>query len=120
MRVTQRPVSTEKRSALSDLVGLVECSDGFAAILEALGHGRAASIDGAWGSSAALAASELARDAPGPLVAVVAHPRDIDGWLDDLQSFGVVNPEVFSALENRSADRAPVDETARQRLRLLV
>jgi transcription-repair coupling factor (superfamily II helicase) len=118
--VKRRPVSTEKLSTLPDLVGRVEGSDGFAVIVEALLGGRAASIDGAWGSSAGLATSALAHHAPGPIAVVVAHPRDIDGWLDDLRSFGVALPEVFPALENRPADSAPVDETARQRLRLLV
>src|SRR5262249_44751150 len=92
----------------------------FSAILLALESGRGASIDGAWGSAAALATSALAHQAPGPIVVVVAHPRDIDGWLDDLRSFGIVLPEVFPALENRPTEGAPVDETARQRLRLLV
>jgi transcription-repair coupling factor (superfamily II helicase) len=118
--VKHRRVSTENLPTLPGLVGLVEATDGFDAILEALGGGRAASIDGAWGSSAALATSALAHHAPGPMVVVVAHPRDIDGWLDDLRSFGVAQPEVFAALENRPADQMPVDETARQRLRLLV
>jgi transcription-repair coupling factor (superfamily II helicase) len=118
--VKRRQVSTENLSTLPDLVGLVEGTDGFAAILEALEGSRAASIDGAWGSSTALATCALARHAPGPILVVVAHPRDIDGWLDDLRSFGAFLPEVFAALDNRSADGAPVDETAHQRLRLLV
>src|SRR6516225_7424047 len=115
MRVKRRPISAENLSALEDLVGLVETADGFATIQKALQSGRGVSIDGAWGSSAALATSALAHQAPGPIAVVVAHPRDIDGWLDDLRSFGVALPEVFPALENRPADGAPVDETARQR-----
>src|ERR1700751_1459625 len=104
MRVKRRATSTENLPALPDLVALVETTDGFAAIQKALEGGRGVSIDGAWGSSAALAASALAHHAPGPIAVVVAHPRDIDGWLDDLRSFGVAVPEVFPALENRPAD----------------
>src|SRR5579864_2016019 len=54
--------STKPRSVaeLVDLVGVMRRADGFADVREALSRGESAAIDGAWGSSCALAAAALA------------------------------------------------------------
>ena len=57
--------STKTRGVaeLVDLVGVMRRAEGFADVREALLRGASAAIDGAWGSSCALAAAALAGDA---------------------------------------------------------
>src|SRR5262245_25949234 len=70
-------------SELRELPRLIEAADGFAPVLEALGEGRAATIDGAWNSSSSLVAATLASHVPQTLLIVLAHPRDADAWAED-------------------------------------
>src|SRR5205807_9553011 len=72
---------------LGDLVPFIRNSDGFRELLAALRDGLAGTIDGAWGSSAALALAALAAHCPGTLLIAIAHPRDLDSWATDLTSF---------------------------------
>src|SRR5262245_5411665 len=58
MQSTKPPVVAE----LVDLVGVMRRADGFAEVREALLRGESAAIDGAWGSSCALAAAALVAD----------------------------------------------------------
>src|SRR5262249_1446229 len=74
---------------------------------------------GAWGSSAALAAATLGLHAPQTLLVVIAHPRDLDGWADELAGFAGLRPLVFPAWDSLPTDSAAVDEIAGQRLRVL-
>src|SRR5437762_5196236 len=82
---------------LKDLTRAIQQVEGFHPVVAALKNGRAATIDGAWRSSAALAAGALGLHAPHTLLIVVAHPRDLDAWCDDLVSFTGVRPAVFPA-----------------------
>ena len=56
---------------LLELVGRLERHEGFAEVVESLGQGHAATLDGVWGSSCALAVrprlSPMRRDARGRL-----------------------------------------------------
>ncbi len=93
-------------------------------MLSALRQGRSATVDGAWGSSAALATASLTPHAPRTLLVVIAHPRDIDGWTGDLASFTGLSPLVFPAWDDFRASgdmrgAGAIDEVAGQRLRLL-
>jgi transcription-repair coupling factor (superfamily II helicase) len=103
---------------LTDLADLLQRAEGFPQLLAALRQGHSATIDGAWGSSAGLAAATLARHTPHTLLVVIAHPRDLDGWAGDLQSFSGVRPVIFPAWDNQPGT-ATVDEVAGQRLRVL-
>src|SRR5579875_1721523 len=94
--------------------------EGFPAVLSALHQRRGAVVDGAWGSSAALATAVLAQETPRTLLVVLAHPRDLDGWSGDLASFAGIDPVVFPAWDDFRNDASlSVDEIANQRLRLL-
>jgi transcription-repair coupling factor (superfamily II helicase) len=109
---------------LSDLPSLVEKVEGFASVLSALAAGRSAVVDGAWGSSAALATATLACRTPRTLLVVLAHPHDLDGWIGDLSSFAAIEPLVFPAWDDfrdeaGEVSHRSVDEIAGQRLRLL-
>src|SRR5262245_9727849 len=72
---------------LTDLTRLVPAAEGFADLAAALAAGRAGTVDGAWGSSAALTAAALAERAPATVLVVIAHPGDLDAWAADLHSF---------------------------------
>src|SRR5262249_38332474 len=88
-------------------------------VVAALKNRYSGTIDGAWGSSAALAAAALGLHAPSTLLVVLAHPRDLDGWTNDLHSFAGLRPVVFPAWDALPSDSGTVDEVARQRLRVL-
>jgi transcription-repair coupling factor (superfamily II helicase) len=106
-------------AGLLDLTRLMRTAEGFPPVLAALEQGHGATVDGAWGSSAALAAATLGLAAPRTLLVVIAHPRDADGWAEDIASFAGVRPTVFPAWENLPSADTVVDELATQRLRLL-
>src|SRR5436309_3044549 len=105
---------------LTDLVCVIQNAEGFPELLAALQSGRSGTVDGAWGSSAGLAAAALAQQAPHTLLVVIAHPRDLDAWSTDLLSFSGLHAVVFPAWDNLPSDRdVGLDETAGQRLRVL-
>src|SRR5579884_642526 len=106
-------------AGLHDLPGLMRAAEGFPPLLAALKNGHGATVDGAWGSSAALAAATIGLEAPRTLLVVIAHPRDTDGWVEDIAGFAGVRPAVFPAWENLPSSETVVDELATQRLRLL-
>jgi transcription-repair coupling factor (superfamily II helicase) len=114
-----RTALTPGLDILKDLTLLVQSAEGFHPLVAALQNGHSASVDGAWGSSAALAAAALGLHAPSTLLLVIAHPRDVDGWTEDIASFAGVRPVLFPAWDALPEDTAVVDEVAGQRLRVL-
>jgi transcription-repair coupling factor (superfamily II helicase) len=104
---------------LKDLSLGIQQVEGFPGVIAALQKGRAATIDGAWNSSAALAAGALGLQAPHTLLIVLAHPRDLDAWSEDLVSFVGLRPAVFPAWDAWPIGDKVIDEVAGQRLRLL-
>jgi transcription-repair coupling factor (superfamily II helicase) len=114
-----RTASAPTLESLRDLVRLVTAAEGFPALVTALESGRGATVDGAWGSSASLAAAAAGLHAPHTLLIAVAHPRDVDGWVEDIAGFAGVRPVVLPAWDALPDDNTVVDEVAGQRLRLL-
>jgi transcription-repair coupling factor (superfamily II helicase) len=106
-------------SSLRDLPAWVEATEGFAPLLSALRARRAATIDGAWHSSAALAAATLGLAAPQALLIVLAHPRDLDAWAEDLASFSGERALAFPAWDALPTADTVLDEIGGRRLRLL-
>ncbi len=104
---------------LRDLPRLLEGAEGFSAVLDALQRGRAATVDGAWNSSAALVAAALALRAPQTLLVVLAHPREVDFWIEDLYCFSGLRSNVFPAWESLPTAETVLDEIGGRRLRLL-
>ena len=92
------PVTDEAPSALADLPELLRAAEGFADVAAALRAGGAGTIDGAWGSSASLAAAALAAAAPATVLVVLAHPGDVDSWTNDVSSFAGGRPPIFPSL----------------------
>src|SRR5262245_66501299 len=85
----------EGLAGLKDLTLAVQRTEGFHPVVAALQNGRAATIDGAWNSSSALAAAALGPHTPGTLVIILAHPRDADPWCNDLLSFAGLRSALF-------------------------
>jgi len=96
-------------------------SDGWAGVRAALAAGHSGTIDGAWGSSAALATAALIADVPGTLLVVVANPADVSPWVEDITSFSGVRPVVFEAWETWpvGSNKGLLDPITSSRLRLL-
>ena len=106
-------------NALRDLPRWVEAGADFTPVLAALRQGQAATIDGAWNSSAALVAATLGLQAPKTLLIVLAHPHDLDSWSEDLASFSGEKSLVFPAWDALPTVETVRDETGGQRLRVL-
>jgi transcription-repair coupling factor (superfamily II helicase) len=104
---------------LKDLTRLVQATEGFHALAAALENGHGGSIDGAWGSAAALAVSAVGLHTPTTLLVVLAHPREVDGWADDIESFAGVRPVLFRARDALPTDSSVADEVGGQRLKVL-
>src|SRR5262245_14622084 len=94
------PVTDAGPDTLADLPRLLSDGEGFADVAASLRAGRAGTIDGAWGSSAALSAATLAAEAPATVFVVLAHPGDVDPWANDLHSFIGRRPAIFPAFES--------------------
>jgi transcription-repair coupling factor (superfamily II helicase) len=104
---------------LKDLTLAIQQVEGFHPVIAALKNGRAATIDGAWNSSAALAAAALGLHTTRTLLIVLAHPRDTDAWCEDIVSFAGLRPTVFPAWDSWPVSDKVIDEVAGQRLRFL-
>ncbi len=102
---------------LLELAGRLQRQEGFAEVVDSLRGGHAATLDGVWGSSCALAAASLAADVPATLVAVCPSVEQADELIDDLALFTQIVPERFPASESLNA--AERDEVFGQRLHLL-
>src|SRR5580700_204355 len=97
MSVLQSASGTE---SLADLPRLIEGAEGWPGLIAALAARQSGTIDGAWNSSAALAASTLSLRVPKTLLVVLAHPGDIDPWGHDLFSFAGQKPTLFPGWES--------------------
>ena len=106
-------------SRLQELPRWLEGTQGFSALLDALQQGHAATVDGTWNSSASLVAATLGSHAPRTLLVVLAHPRDLDAWDEDLLNFGGVRAVTFPAWDTLPHAETVIDEIGGKRLRVL-
>jgi transcription-repair coupling factor (superfamily II helicase) len=104
---------------LKELAGRLERHAGFAEVVASLQAGHAATLDGVWGSSCALAAATIARHSPATLLVLCPHADDVDDVIDDLPLFSDVPAERFPAWESLPSEQASSDEVFGDRLRLL-
>lgn len=84
---------------LADVAALIRTSDGWEGLRAALKQNESGTIDGAWGSSAALAVAALASEKPTALLVVVPSVTDVGHWLEDIASFSGLRPHCFPAWE---------------------
>jgi transcription-repair coupling factor (superfamily II helicase) len=106
-------------SRLSELPRWLDGSEGFSALLHALQSSQAATVDGAWNSSATLVTAALGLHAPTTLLIVLAHPRELDAWDQDLLSFTGVRSVTFPAWDTLPSADTVLDEIGGRRLRVL-
>jgi len=108
-------------AGLRALPALLQNGEGWGELRSALVANRSGTIDGAWGSSASLAAAALAIDAPSTLLVVVPNPTDIEPWREDIVTFTDTKPAVFEAWETWPVanSKGKLDPTTTSRLRLL-
>jgi transcription-repair coupling factor (superfamily II helicase) len=111
--------SRQSIEQLRDLARLIQGTEGFHPLVAALKNGHAATVDGAWNSSAALVTAALGLHAPSTLLVVLAHPRDTDFWAHDLHSFAGIAPALFPAWDQWPLRDTVIDDVAGQRLRML-
>jgi transcription-repair coupling factor (superfamily II helicase) len=78
---------------------LVQNSGQWRPLKEALLARQSGGIDGAWGSSAALAVAALAGTVAATVLVVVPNLTDVAPWAEDLTTFHGVRPQVFPAFE---------------------
>ncbi|HEY3787557.1 MAG TPA: transcription-repair coupling factor, partial [Urbifossiella sp.] len=106
---------------LLSLPGRLQAAEGWASLRAALDAGQSGTIDGAWGSAAALAAAALAADAPATLLVVVPGAADSPSFVEDLASFSGIRPTVFEAWETwpPATHKGKLDPATTSRLRLL-
>jgi transcription-repair coupling factor (superfamily II helicase) len=81
--------------------------------------GHSGTIDGAWGSSCALASAAIAAEAPSQVLIVLPRIQDVDEFAADLLSLLPDSPVVFPAWESLPKDRSVSDAVYGARLRLL-
>lgn len=104
---------------LPELVDRLRRFEGFQAVVQALRTGQSGTIDGAWGSSCALATAAIASEAPRQVLIVLPRISDVDDFAADLQSL-LPNPlAVFPSWESLPKDRSVSDPIYGARLRLV-
>ena len=74
-------------AGLTDLAPKLLQVEGFAEVAAALARGESAAVDGAWGSSSALAVAALAEGTERTLLVVLPRPSDLDDFAADLLGF---------------------------------
>lgn len=119
MTAAAKPAPTG--AGLRALLDLLARSEGWAALRASLAAGQSGTIDGAWGSSAALATAALAADTPGTLLVVVPNAADVEPWVNDLDSFTGAHSVILEAWEGWPVypHKGKLDSTTTARLRLL-
>ncbi len=118
-RRSRGSVSSSSLVGLKDLTREIQRAPGFGEVVAALRNGKSATVDGAWGSAAALVAAALGLHAPSVLVIVLAHVGDVDDFRDDVAGFAGVVPEVFPAWEKTPREVSALDEVFGRRMRAL-
>ncbi|WP_437203921.1 transcription-repair coupling factor [Planctomicrobium sp. SH664] len=105
--------------SLPDLIGIIRGVDSFQTVLTALRRGQSGTIDGAWGSSCALAAAAVASEAPSTVLIIVPRIQELDDFAADLASLLPQSPLVFPAWETLPKERSVADAVFGARLRVL-
>lgn len=106
--------------ALTELAPLIASADGFSDVTAALLSGQSAAIDGAWGSSCALAIAAMMQACPDHLfLVVVPGVRDVDPFSDDLEELLPSGLQAFPAWESLPEEHDISDSVFAARLGVL-
>ena len=105
-------------SQLTDLTTRLFAQPGMTDVVKRLKKGQEATIDGAWGSTSALAAVTLCEHAPSSLLVVLPHEKDVEAFKADAAAFGA-SPQVFPAWAAIPKELSIIDPILASRLRVL-
>lgn len=105
-------------SQLTELPARLLAQPGMTEVVNLLDRGKEATIDGAWGSTTALAAVTLSEKAPGSLLVVLPHEKDVDGFKADVTAFGTT-PQLFPSWAAIPKELSIIDPILASRLRTL-
>ena len=114
-------------SPLTGLAARLLAQPGLRDVIAAVEQGRAATVDGAWGSSSALMVSALAQSRAGCLVVVLPRERELDEVVADITSFGigldeggrVAKPVVLPSWPSLPSELSITDPILGSRLRVV-
>ncbi len=112
-------------SPLTGLAARLLAQPGLREVIGAVEQGRAATVDGAWGSSSALMVSALAQSRAGCVLVVLPRERELDEVVADITSFGigldeggrVAKPLVLPAWPSLPSELSITDPILGSRLR---
>lgn len=104
---------------LPDLITTLRKVESFQAVISAMKRGMSGTIDGAWGSSCALAAAAVAQESPGPLLIILPRISEIEDYAVDLASLTLEPLEIFPAWEALPKEHSVSDAIFGARLRVL-
>ena len=117
--MSSAPLATAASDRLLQLIERIEALPDFAEVVDSLQAGHAATLDGVWGSSCALVATALAREAPAVLVIVCPRLDEVQGLIGDLSLFSSLEPWRFPVHQSLSAQRMVQDDAVGDRVRVL-
>ncbi|MBC8117129.1 MAG: transcription-repair coupling factor, partial [Candidatus Saccharimonas sp.] len=114
-------------SPLTSLAARLLEQPGLRDVIAVLEQGRSTTVDGAWGSSAALTVSALTQKAPSTIVVVLPRERELDEFAADVASFGVSHsgrtgedrPLVLPSWPSLPSELSITDPILGSRLRVL-
>ncbi len=112
-------VTRDRIRSLPELTAKLREVDSFRDVVASLKRGASGTIDGAWGSSCALAFAAIAQETTNPLVVVLPRISDVEDMASDLASLLPEPPVVFSAWETLPKERSIKDAVFGARLRVL-
>lgn len=104
---------------LPELIKTLRAVDSFQGVVAAMQRGMSGTIDGAWGSSCALAAAAISQECFGPLLIVLPRISEIEDYAVDLASLVEESPVVFPAWEALPKEHSVSDAIFGARLRVL-
>ncbi|MDP1797705.1 MAG: transcription-repair coupling factor, partial [Planctomycetaceae bacterium] len=113
---TPQPV---ERGELGTLAARLTTQPDFQAVARALTAAQLTSIDGAWGSAAAMVVAALSAVAPSTVLVILPREKELDAWALDVQTFAGVTPLLFPAWEMLPEELRMSDPILGSRLRVL-
>lgn len=117
--MTAGDTTSVERSELEMLASRLTSQPDFQAVARALSAAQLTSIDGAWGSAAAMVVAALSAVAPSTVLVILPREKELDAWALDVQTFAGVTPLLFPAWEMLPEELRMSDPILGSRLRVL-